>query len=199
MGSSNDGSDAAQGAADDPTEGRTARFLRPHLQRPQPRWRARRHRRPARNDRHRRPVAAAFPASATCAACGSMMWRSPRSRSWRCRWTSARTIWWRCSASTAFRRLPVYKGTLDHPQGLVLLKDLALQHGFGAARAVLAEEAAAPDPVCAAVDAGRRPAAEDAEGPRPHGAGDRRIWRGRWAGDDRGPDRDRDRRDRGRA
>ena len=33
-----------------------------------------------------------------------------------------------------FSRLPVYKGTLDHPQGLVLLKDLALQHGFGTAR-----------------------------------------------------------------
>jgi magnesium and cobalt transporter len=32
-----------------------------------------------------------------------------------------------------FSRLPVYKGTLDHPQGLVLLKDLALQHGFGSA------------------------------------------------------------------
>jgi magnesium and cobalt transporter len=31
-----------------------------------------------------------------------------------------------------FSRLPVFKGTLDHPQGLVLLKDLALQHGFGA-------------------------------------------------------------------
>jgi magnesium and cobalt transporter len=31
-----------------------------------------------------------------------------------------------------FSRLPVYKGTLDHPQGLVLLKDLALQNGFGA-------------------------------------------------------------------
>ncbi len=31
-----------------------------------------------------------------------------------------------------FSRLPVYKGTLDHPQGLVLLKDMALQHGFGA-------------------------------------------------------------------
>lgn len=30
-----------------------------------------------------------------------------------------------------FSRLPVYKGTLDHPQGLVLLKDLALRHGFG--------------------------------------------------------------------
>jgi magnesium and cobalt transporter len=30
-----------------------------------------------------------------------------------------------------FSRLPVYKGSLDHPQGLVLLKDLALQHGFG--------------------------------------------------------------------
>ena len=34
---------------------------------------------------------------------------------------------------SGFSRLPVYKGTLDHPQGLVLLKDLALQHGFGAA------------------------------------------------------------------
>lgn len=31
-----------------------------------------------------------------------------------------------------FSRLPVYKGTLDHPQGSVLLKDLALTHGFGA-------------------------------------------------------------------
>jgi magnesium and cobalt transporter len=31
-----------------------------------------------------------------------------------------------------FSRVPVYKGTLDLPQGLVLLKDLALQHGFGA-------------------------------------------------------------------
>ncbi len=35
--------------------------------------------------------------------------------------------------ANGFSRLPVYKGTLDHPQGLVLLKDLALQHGFGAA------------------------------------------------------------------
>ena len=32
-----------------------------------------------------------------------------------------------------FSRVPVYKGTLDHPQGLILLKDLALQYGFGAA------------------------------------------------------------------
>jgi magnesium and cobalt transporter len=31
-----------------------------------------------------------------------------------------------------FSRVPVYKGTLDHPQGLILLKDLALQYGFGA-------------------------------------------------------------------
>lgn len=30
-----------------------------------------------------------------------------------------------------FSRVPVYKGTMDHPMGLVLLKDLALQHGFG--------------------------------------------------------------------
>jgi len=32
-----------------------------------------------------------------------------------------------------FSRVPVYKGSLDHPQGLILLKDLALQYGFGAA------------------------------------------------------------------
>ena len=32
-----------------------------------------------------------------------------------------------------FSRLPVYKGTLDHPLGLVLLKDLALQYGFAGA------------------------------------------------------------------
>ncbi len=31
-----------------------------------------------------------------------------------------------------FSRVPVFKGTLDHPQGLILLKDLALQYGFGA-------------------------------------------------------------------
>lgn len=30
-----------------------------------------------------------------------------------------------------FSRLPVYKGTLDHPQGLVLLKDIAMRFGFG--------------------------------------------------------------------
>ena len=30
-----------------------------------------------------------------------------------------------------FSRLPVYKGTLDKPQGLVMLKDFALQYGFG--------------------------------------------------------------------
>ncbi len=33
---------------------------------------------------------------------------------------------------SGFSRLPVYKGTLDHPQGQLLLKDLALTHGFGA-------------------------------------------------------------------
>ncbi len=31
-----------------------------------------------------------------------------------------------------FSRLPVFKDTLDHPQGLILLKDFVLQHGFGA-------------------------------------------------------------------
>ena len=30
-----------------------------------------------------------------------------------------------------FSRLPVYKGSLDHPQGVVTLKDLALTYGFG--------------------------------------------------------------------
>ena len=35
--------------------------------------------------------------------------------------------------SHGFSRVPVYKGTLDHPQGLLLLKDLALTYGFGAA------------------------------------------------------------------
>jgi len=34
-----------------------------------------------------------------------------------------------------FSRVPVYKGTLDHPLGLVLLKDLALQYGFAGASA----------------------------------------------------------------
>ena len=34
--------------------------------------------------------------------------------------------------SHGFSRVPVYKATLDHPQGLLLLKDLALTHGFGA-------------------------------------------------------------------
>lgn len=32
-----------------------------------------------------------------------------------------------------FSRVPVYKDSLDHPLGLVLLKDFALQYGFGAA------------------------------------------------------------------
>jgi magnesium and cobalt transporter len=30
-----------------------------------------------------------------------------------------------------YTRLPVYKGNLDHPQGLIHFKDLAMQHGFG--------------------------------------------------------------------
>lgn len=34
-----------------------------------------------------------------------------------------------------FSRLPVFKGTLDTPLGLVHLKDLALEHGFGASGA----------------------------------------------------------------
>lgn len=34
--------------------------------------------------------------------------------------------------SSAITRLPVYSGSLDHPRGLVHLKDLALRHGFGA-------------------------------------------------------------------
>ncbi|RJL06735.1 HlyC/CorC family transporter [Paracoccus aestuarii] len=31
-----------------------------------------------------------------------------------------------------FSRMPVFRGTLDSPQGLIHLKDLALKHGFGA-------------------------------------------------------------------
>lgn len=31
-------------------------------------------------------------------------------------------------------RIPVYEGTLDHPLGMVNLKDFALRHGFGASR-----------------------------------------------------------------
>lgn len=34
-----------------------------------------------------------------------------------------------------FSRLPVYKGTLDKPQGLVMLKDFALNWGFGTSNA----------------------------------------------------------------
>lgn len=34
-----------------------------------------------------------------------------------------------------FSRLPVYKKTLDHPQGLILLKDFALKYGFGSDKA----------------------------------------------------------------
>ena len=33
--------------------------------------------------------------------------------------------------SHGFSRLPVYDDSLDHPQGLVLLKDVALRYGFG--------------------------------------------------------------------
>jgi magnesium and cobalt transporter len=33
---------------------------------------------------------------------------------------------------SGYSRLPVYKGTLDHPQGFLLFKDLAIQQGFGA-------------------------------------------------------------------
>ncbi len=33
---------------------------------------------------------------------------------------------------SGFSRLPVYRDTLDHPLGLVLLKDFALRHGFDA-------------------------------------------------------------------
>ncbi|PRX38394.1 magnesium and cobalt transporter [Meinhardsimonia xiamenensis] len=32
---------------------------------------------------------------------------------------------------SGYSRLPVYRGTLDHPVGLVHLKDVALEHGFG--------------------------------------------------------------------
>lgn len=36
--------------------------------------------------------------------------------------------------SSGFSRLPVFKGTLDSPLGIIHLKDLALQYGFGAGK-----------------------------------------------------------------
>ena len=33
---------------------------------------------------------------------------------------------------SGYSRLPVYKDTMDHPQGFLLFKDLAIQQGFGA-------------------------------------------------------------------
>ena len=67
-----------------------------------------------------------------CVGCGLMMWRSPRPRSSRCRSDIGKDELVEVFREHGFSRVPVYKGTLDHPQGLVLLKDLALQHGFGA-------------------------------------------------------------------
>ena len=58
---------------------------------------------------------------------------SPRPRSWRCPLDIGKDELVEVFREHGFSRVPVYKGTLDHPQGLVLLKDLALQHGFGAA------------------------------------------------------------------
>ena len=102
--------------------------------------------------------------------------------------------------SSASSRLPVYAETLDQPVGLVHLKDLALKYGFGAAgRRLRPAGAAAAAALCAAVDADRGAAAEDAGGAHPHGAGDRRVRRGRRAGHDRGPARADRRRHRRRA
>jgi magnesium and cobalt transporter len=101
--------------------------------------------------------------------------------------------------SSGLTRLPVYDGTLDVPVGLVHLKDIALRYGFQkdvggfALRTTLR-----PLALCAAVDADRRVADQDADGPHAHGAGDRRVWRRRRACDHRGPDRTGHRRDRGR-
>jgi magnesium and cobalt transporter len=52
-----------------------------------------------------------------------------------------------------FSRVPVYKGTLDHPQGLVLLEGPGAAARVRCLRAVQPEAAAAPDPLCAALDA----------------------------------------------
>ena len=101
-------------------------------------------------------------------------------------------------------RLPVYRETLDDPTGLVHVKDvLALLEPDAGGRlspgAVLHRQPQAADPVRAAFDARARSAAQDAGQPHPSGAGDRRIWRHRRPGLDRGHHRGDRRRHRRRA
>jgi magnesium and cobalt transporter len=79
---------------------------------------------------------------------------------------------------SGFSRLPVFKGTLDSPLGIIHLKDLALQHAFATTkprfnlRKMLRPLLYAPPSMPIGVLL-----AEDAERAHPHGAGDRRIWR----------------------
>ena len=56
-------------------------------------------------------------------------------------------------------RLPVFEDTLDSPIGMIHLKDLALRHGASGA-------------VCAALDAYRGAAGQNADRAQTHGAGD---------------------------
>ena len=114
-------------------------------------------------------------------------------------------------------RLPVFGETLDDPQGMIHIRDfvdfLASEPNFGLApegsrarvRATVRRRGrhghaarggidSAPGALCAALDAGARSAAEDADLAHPYGAGHRRIWRHRRSGLDRG----RRRGDRGR-
>jgi magnesium and cobalt transporter len=63
---------------------------------------------------------------------------------------------------SGYSRLPVYKGTMDHPQGSVLFKDLALEQGFAA-------KTAAAHHVCSPVHAGGRAFAKDAKGTHSYG------------------------------
>ncbi len=88
-------------------------------------------------------------------------------------------------------RLPVYREILDDPTGLVHVKDvLALlepdSKGGYRPIAVLDRPDPPADPVRAALDAGPGPAAQDAGHPHPSCPGDRRIWRHRRPGLDRG-------------
>ena len=126
--------------------------------------------------------------------------------------------------SAAHSRLVVYNETLDDPEGIVHIRDLLAfmtakarvgdttkpkrKKPFPAGldlRAVDLAHAAGGGQhhpqaaVCAAVDAGDRPAGADAGLAHPSGAGGRRIWRHRRAGVDRGHRRADRRRDRRRA
>ncbi len=109
MGSSSDGTPAAQSAQDmmgeDVSEPGQRGFFGRIFNALHPRHRTgcRTRISPATPVTARTPMAARpCRALATCAACASMMWRSPRSRLPPFRWISARMNWSRCSANRAF-------------------------------------------------------------------------------------------------